>query len=455
MSLSSFPASTQIRLPGVARLLLLIPLLLAILIGWFCLRWQVGATVSEVVTAGETPNLELARVAARWAPDDPSVHWRLGVLLQSQFSVGNLEDAVRQFETAVRLAPNDFRYWQELGRALETLGDTERAERALRRAVELAPSYYYPRWRLGNFLVRRRNPAEGFQELTRAATANEELWPQVLNLAWQAFDGDVDRIANEACREPRVRTMFAAYLIGAKHPDEALRLWKTISAEERRQDIVGGRALRKAFADAKQFRAALEVHRDIEAPGDSMPVLENFSNGSFEEMLIFPVARPLGWTLVSNVQAELSISNEGHSGRHSLQIVISAANKLERINVSHTIAVEPNTQYHFECYARTFDLNSASTPIVTILDAATNSPLMHSTPLPTGSNNWQKIALDFQTKNSDGIIVMIGRLPCTVGDICPIFGTVWYDDFILQRASGGPGRITAAGANQETRATAR
>jgi len=35
MSLSSSPASIEIRLPGVARLLLLIPVLLAILIGGF------------------------------------------------------------------------------------------------------------------------------------------------------------------------------------------------------------------------------------------------------------------------------------------------------------------------------------------------------------------------------------------------------------------------------------
>ncbi len=42
----------------------------------------------------------------------------------------------------------------EFGAALEQAGDFEKAEKALREAVKLAPSYAYPRWYLGNLLVR-------------------------------------------------------------------------------------------------------------------------------------------------------------------------------------------------------------------------------------------------------------------------------------------------------------
>ena len=440
------------RLGSVGRFLLLAPVLLVIAGGWFVTRWYAGNIISEVTTTGETPNLEMARVAARWAPADPFVHWRLGVLLRKQFSPDNLNEAVREFEIAVQLAPNDFRYWDELARSLEAAGDSDAAERAFRRAVELAPAYYYPRWHLGNFLMRQRNREGAFDELVRAATANEELWPQVLNLAWQAYDGDVDRIALEACKAPRVRIMFAGYLIGVNRPDDALRLWKTLSADDRRHEIDAARKLRKTFADAKRFRAALEVHRDIEASPGSLPVAESFSNGGFEEAITLPVSKWFGWTLGSNVQAQISISDAPHSGQRSLQIVISATAKLDRINASQTIVVEPNTQYNFECYARTEKLSSASPPVVIILDAATGEPITNSTPLPTGTNDWQRIALDFKTRNSDGIIVMIGRLTCTVGDVCPIFGTVWYDDFNLQRGSGGAPRPVATSSREETRA---
>ncbi|HEX6187801.1 MAG TPA: hypothetical protein VFZ40_06960 [Pyrinomonadaceae bacterium] len=453
MSLSSSPASIEIRLPGVARLVLLIPVLLTILVGWFCLRWQVGATVSEVATAGQTPNLELARVAARWAPDDPFVHWQLGAATRREFTENNIQETLREFEIAVRLSPNDFRYWEEFGRALEMTGDRAGAEKAMRRAIFLAPNYYQPQWRLGNLLLRSNRYEEAFQHLFRAAEANQALWPQVINLAWRAYDGDVDRITTEACKDPNVRVLFATYLVGLKRYDDATRLWKTLTPDVRAKVASQGRSLRKALLDAKQFRAALEVHRDLEPDHAHAP--EVLSNGGFEELITLPVARPFGWTLGSNVQAQISIINEGFGGQRSLQIVLSATTRLERINASQTIAVQPNTQYRLEYHARTDDLNSASTPVVIIVDGGDNQTIATTASLPTGTNGWQKFAVDFKTRDSDGITLIIGCLPCSVGDICPIFGTVWYDDFILQRASGGPGTTSAASANQETRATAR
>ena len=433
-------------------MLLILPLVVAAFAGWFSLRWYIGSTIAEVVGTSEQPNIDLARVAVRWAPADPFVHWRLGALVEREFSVAGVQETLREYKTAVRLSPNDFRLWDELGGAFEAAGDRAAAETALRRAIELAPNYYYPHWHFGNILLRSGNYAEAFPHLFRAAEANEQLWPQVLNLAWQAYDEDVDRIANEACKEPRVRTIFASYLVGVKRPDDALRLWKTMSAEDRRRVVAGGRTLRNTLINAKQFHAALEVHRDIDPSDGEQPAPERFANGGFEELITLPISKPFDWTISSNVQTQISISNEAHTGRHSLQIVLTAANKLERINAAQTIAVEPNTQYLLECYGRTEKLSSASTPIVVILDAVDNTTIAYSAPLPTGTNNWQRITLDFKTKNSDGIIVMIGRLSCAVADICPIFGTVWYDDFNLQRGgSGGARRATGATSREGNR----
>lgn len=447
MSLSSSPSSIEIRLSGSARLLLIIPAILAIVLGWFCLRWQAGATISEVVTTGDTPNIELARVAARWAPDDPYVHWRLGSAVQRDFSPSSFQETLREFQMAVRLSPNDFRFWEGLGRALEMTGDNEGAEKALRRSIDLAPNYYHPHWRLGNVLLRSGQYEAAFEHLFRAAQANPELWPQVINLAWQAYDQDVQRIAAEACKDPNVRVLFATYLVGLRQYDDALGLWKTMSPDVRAKVAGGGRTLRNALLDAKQFGAALEVHRDLEAPGFAVPEPEVFWNGGFEEMLSLPVTKPFGWTIASNVQAQIEINNEGRSSRRSLQIALSATNRLERINVSQTIVVTPGTRYHLEYYARTEKLSSASTPVVFVLDPKTNKPTAVSSALPTGTNNWQKFSVDFTTTDTDGITIVIGCLPCSVGDVCPIFGTVWYDDFVLSRGNGAGHPRTTGGAS--------
>ncbi len=420
------------------RFLLLIPLVLAVFSGWISIRWLLGNTISEAASTGETPNMDLTKMGVRWAPSDPFVHWRLGVLTQREFTANNLDETAREFENAVQLSPNDFRYWDELGRALEAAGNPDGAELALHRSVDLAPAYSYPRWHYGNLLLRQGKLDQAFPNLFRAANANPQLWPQVLNLAWQVYDGDIDRIANEACKEPSVRLMFAVYLVGVKKFDEAVRLWTTLSIEHRRKLIESGRELRRVLFEAKQFRAALEITKDIEQ--DDIPVAEQFSNGDLEKGIQIPMAKSFGWTIGTGGQAQISIQSLAHGGTHSLRVVFSAPNKLDRINVAQTIVVQPNTSYHLECYARTEKLISATMPVILVLDAADLTQLAVSAPLPTGSHDWQKISVDFKTKTNDGITILIARQPCTVSDVCPIFGTVWYDDFTLQRGNSPDAR---------------
>jgi hypothetical protein len=130
----------------------------------------------------------------------------------------------------------------------------------------------------------------------------------------------------------------------------------------------------------------------------------------------------------------MSIDGSGHNSPHSLQIVFNAPNKLDRVNASQTLVVQPNTQYHLEYFVRTEKLNSASPPVVLVLDAADGSPLSVSEAASVGTNDWKKLSVDFKTRNTDGITIVIGRLPCSVSDICPLFGTAWYDDFSLERS---------------------
>jgi len=127
-----------------------------------------------------------------------------------------------------------------------------------------------------------------------------------------------------------------------------------------------------------------------------------------------------------------------------------ASSTLEKIKVSQTVVVEPGAQYRLEYYVRTQDLVSASTPVLSIVDAADGAALAASKPVPSGTNQWEKITLDFTTKpKHDGITIGFNRADCSDTQVCPIFGLVWYDDFILQRV-GGPGasRKNSAGAKR-------
>jgi tetratricopeptide (TPR) repeat protein len=436
MSQSKSPSVITINLGSGTRWLLLLPALLAILGAAVAVRWYVGNTVAEYSPNVTDGGIEMARLAVRWAPVDPLTHWRLGKLEEKTFSADNIAAAVKEYQEAVALSPNDYRYWMELGHALEAAGDSESGEKALRRAVDLAPAYSHPRWWLGNLLVREGKFDEAFIHLGRAAESDSQMRPQVFDLAMRVFDNDVGQIARVACASPAARLQFAIYLVGAHRFDEAMRMWDVISPADRRALAALTGEMEQSLIQAKQFRASLRVMREIR-PDASLPPAEQIWNGGFESPLSQTSADIFGWAVNSRQLAQTAIDSHGHTGQGSLRIVFRAPSSLDKIQVSQTMAVEPGTQYRFEYYVRTEGLLTASTPVLTVLDAVDGSVLATSKPLPTGTNDWQQVILNFTTNpRHDGITVGFSRAPCSDTEICPIFGSVWYDDFNLQRIAG-------------------
>jgi tetratricopeptide (TPR) repeat protein len=427
------PSIATIRLTAATRWLLLVPAVCALYGSWFVVRWYVGNTVAEYASTADEGAVEMARLAAKWAPGDPFTHWRLASLEEKVFSAETLADAVREYQLAVTLSPNDYRYWMELGRALEASGDTAGGEKALRRAIELAPAYSHPRWFLGNLLVRSGKTEEAFVDLAQAADSDVAMRPQVFNLAWQIFDGDVDQIARAVCRSVPVRKDFASYLIGRAKFAEAMRMWQSIDPADRKQDRPFSEGFLSALIIAKQFRAALEVSRGS-GPGAGAPQAEQFWNGGFETDIEQKSANHFHWIINSSPAVRAGIDKQAHSGHGSLRIDFQVANQLDSIPVSQMVVLQPNTEYRFECYLRTANLITGSSVMLMIADAANNAELVRSKPAPTDSNDWQRITLDFKTgPESQAMILKLIRAACGANQVCPLFGTIWYDDFSLQR----------------------
>lgn len=422
------------------RWLLLLPAALAILATFFVVRWYVGNTVAEYGPAADEDGIEMARMAVRWAPDDPLTHWRLGSYNERTFTAENMSNALREYQMAVTLSPNDYRYWFELSRAFEAVGDRDSSEKAMRRTVELAPAYSQPLWYFGNLLLRQGKLDQAFQQLARAAEADPQIQPQVFNLAWQVFDGDVDSISRIACPSPAIRIRFAIYLVGLGRAADAMRIWATISTPDRRDPNGLSEELKKSLIDAKQFHSALEIMREIESDSAELPVPEHFSNPGFESDLALSRGKSFNWAINSGSQLQIGRDTHiSHTGNSSLKLAFRAPKQLDSIRVTQTVVVEPDTQYRFECYVRTNDLISASTPQLLIISATDNTTLVTTASLSPGTSDWQRIAFEFKTKaGNEGITLVLWREACTVGSICPIFGTIWYDDFNLQRV-GGPG----------------
>lgn len=420
------------------RLLLLLPAALALYGAWHAIRWCMGSTIAE-----HAPDFEIARTAERLAPADPQSHFTLAVMTKNNIAPDALARSIPHYERAVSLSPNDYRLWIELGRAREQSGDSTGGEQALRRAVELAPSYAYPRWTLGNLLLRRNRPAEAFEQLQQAAEADPTLRPQVFSLAWRAYGGSVEQTIAAVGRTPGARAQLAQFLINNKRLDAALDLWNTIEPGDKRAQAEAGQALIRALFAEKQFHHVLDVHRAIADDVKAGQV----GNGDFEYDIGPPGGDLFGWQVVSDPRAQVRIDAATFfRGKRSLRVAFNAATALEFQNVSQLIVVEPRTRYRLDYFVRTDELKSASTLRVEALDAGDpKQPLAASDPAPNGSTGWQQSTLEFTTgPRTEAVTLRISRDACITG-ACPIFGKIWYDDFNLQRVGGG---APAAGARQ-------
>jgi hypothetical protein len=433
--------SDQLKLIDVRKLplraLLIVPVALALLFAWYATRWYMGNFVAEFAPRmEEEQQLNVALSAMRLAPADPWTHWVVAGLKKRSFLPGDLEDAVRHYEEAVRLSPNDYRFWLDLGRAREETGDRAGGEKAFRRAVELAPSYASPRWYWGNFLLRSNRLEEALAELRQATQADPKLRPQFFNVAWTLYGQDINEIKKVVGDTAAARAEFALYLAGRERLDDALGLWDSLQPAEKKAQREAGEAIMKSLLAKKRYRAALAISSDL---NPEKAVDMQFANGSFEEDIEAAGSDIFNWQIKADPQAHIAIDGStAHSGARSLNIVFKSASTLTFNNVAQTVVVEPGAQYRFECYVRARDLKSAGTPLIQVLDAADGATVLGaSVPVAAGTYDWQPVTIDFKTPpKTEAVIVRIGRAMCGADAVCPIFGMVWYDDFNLQRVGG-------------------
>jgi len=423
----------QLKATVAAKLMMTLIVLIALTVSWFVVRWYLGNTLAEYLIP-EQNHLETVRMAVSWAPNDPLPHWRLGKLIQNSLPPDQIALAVAEYEKAVSLAPNDYRFWMDLGAALEQAGESDKAEKALRQAVKLAPSYSYPSWHLGNLLLREGRYPEAFAELHRASEANDELRPQLFNLAWQVNKDDFESLKASIGNGPETRAQFSQYLFSRERFEEGLRLWNTLSDTEKRTNHASAFSMVGNLLVAKRYHQASEVWNSVAPAAVARAEPGHIIDGGFEENVAHGPGAVFGWQFqsVSQVQAGID-STSARTGDHSFRILLQVRSHLEAINVWQLLPVQPNTQYDFECYLKTDKLVSAATPVVVVADATDETIIASSEPAPSGSNDWQRISLSFKSgAKTEAVRLKINPTSCADNSVCPIFGTVWYDDFDLK-----------------------
>jgi Flp pilus assembly protein TadD len=245
-------ADPLVRL-GVATTLEALPPRERVRIGVHLLWDPVRAVRVEAVTA-DVPDAELATearaafdrslddffLAQRSNAERPEAHVNLGIVNVKR---GRLEEARRNYDTALRLAPWFLPAHVNLADLLRLQGRDEEGERVLRQALKIDPGSASVHHALGLLLVREKRGAEALAELEQAA--------------------------HLAPRTPDFAYTYAIGLHSAGRPEEALAV---LRAAQRRSP--GARGLLVALVTIHRERGSLReaqawARKLVEAaPGD-------------------------------------------------------------------------------------------------------------------------------------------------------------------------------------------
>ncbi len=411
------------------RIGLVILIILALAFAWFSVRWQFGNLLADETSPNEPGADKISEIAKSFAPNDPLTNW----LAASVKKETNFE-YTEGFEDVVKLAPNDYRWWIQLGRANEQAGKTSEAEKALKRAVELAPNYTFPHWQIGNFYLRQDRADEAFTEMKKASANNTVYRDQVFSIAWDYYENDSEKLESIAGNSPEIRASLAKFYATKEYPEKSLRMWNTLDPQQKRQNEQIARLIAQSLYDKKFLLTAVEFLNQLGIEKGARA--ESVYNGGFEQNISDSKFIYFGWNEVPTERIKVQYSStRKKEGKRSLQVTFTGFDKLEVNNIYQTIAVKPSTKYRLGFWLKTENLKSAGLPRLDILSTKDHQIIATSEPFPGGTNDWQEIKIDFTVPaETEGVYIRTSRNYC--GEKCPIFGTFWLDDFKLTKLSG-------------------
>jgi tetratricopeptide (TPR) repeat protein len=165
-------------------------------IAWLKYSILIGLLIFySLVTVARNPvwkdNFSVWANTVEKSPNNPVVHGGLALAYQER---GFLDEAIREFTTAIKLSPNMAKNHYNIGRAYEEKGLFEKAIDAYKKAVELNPDYTDAYFNLANLYMRlqlKKDAIDAYRRVIELDPADIEAYNN-LGVAY-AMQGELDK----------------------------------------------------------------------------------------------------------------------------------------------------------------------------------------------------------------------------------------------------------------------
>jgi tetratricopeptide (TPR) repeat protein len=375
-------------------------------------------------------------------PGDAEAWDILGRFRQLDFVAGDPNEAIKDFQRAIRDNPLSAYYWMNLAGAYEATGNVSEARHAFEHAQTVYPLSAQVAWNYGNFLLREQQWAEGYAQIQLAVRADPALLPLAISRTWRS-NHDVDTLLNQVLPADVNAYLQALDFFASIHEAEpGIKVWRRLLslgksvALPRSFSFLDELIREDRSADARRiWREALNAAGlPHEEPGNGSLIWDgNFTDDFPNGGLGWRWNNPLGATI------DFDAAPPGCSGR-SVRLDFGGGSNLGVEYPLEYVPVEPNRTYHIHAYLRTEGISTESGMRFAIYDPNHNGIVPVETENLTGDNSWTTAELAVSTGAQTHFLVVHlyrGRSRLFENKLS---GTAWIADVSLLPADADAGR---------------
>jgi len=378
-----------------------------------------------------------ARRALSIDPGNDRFQAMLATLYQYSLLIRDYPAALTAYQAALRANPLDSASWLHLGKLYQKLDRPREADRALRLAVQLAPSDAGLLWEGTLAYLEAGELPEALSTLSRfiAVAEDGDDRRKGYDLAGRLASPD-EVLRGVIPSGVTSYTQYLTYLLDRNRGTEALQVWGwlnelTSRSKERIDPKLQLRVVDLLVAEGK-FGAAhgpwtnlmKTMDPDAAASGSNL-----ISNASFERR--DTLGRGFDWKIggAPGIVWDLDTSIV-YAGRQSLRLSFGTS-PAEFSNVSQVVPVQADSTYTLVAYIKTRGLEGASGVQLEVLDPL-GGVLARTQPV-AGTRDWTKVGATFRTAARSGTAtIRIHRGP-TPPSIQLDGATAWIDTVSLMK----------------------
>jgi tetratricopeptide (TPR) repeat protein len=370
--------------------------------------------------------------AAQLEPGNGEYWYKLGFNREWDLNDTDANQVVTYLTRAVTIDPRSANYWMALAGAYESAGRIQQARDAFHTALQDYPASAEAHWRFGSFLLRQGETKQAYAEIHFALQNDSRLIPLAISRVWPATH-DADALLNDVLPKSVDSQQEALEAFSSDNQIEpALAVWNYMVKSGETIPINTVFLLEDALVKVRRSDDAREVWRQAliasGQPGEANTGSSLVFNGGFE---YDATSGGLDWVLVPTpgVNFDYDTANP-HSGKRALRLTFDGEQNPTLQIASQTVAVQPNTRYHFEGYIRTSGVTTESGLHFFIAFAGAAQPPIILDNF-TGDHPWEKQIADFTTPSDDHLLLVQLYRPKSVRFNSNLAGSAWVDDISI------------------------